>query len=88
LIAFADNLVVLSRGAYKMETENYPNQDLKKIEGWATDNKLEFNDKKFKVLFLTSKRNDNMEVNIYLNYKRLDQTEKIEIFRNILRKQI
>jgi len=31
-MAFADNLMVLTRGAYKMETENYANQDLKKIE--------------------------------------------------------
>ena len=29
-----------------METENYANQDLKKIERWATDNKVEFDDKK------------------------------------------
>jgi hypothetical protein len=28
-----------------METKNYSNQDLKKIERWATDNKIEFNDK-------------------------------------------
>ena len=28
-----------------METENYANQDLKKIDRWATDNKIEFNDK-------------------------------------------
>ena len=45
VIAFADDLVVLTRGACKMETENYSNQDLKKIERWATDNKIEFNDK-------------------------------------------
>jgi len=28
-----------------METENYANLDLKKIEKWVTDNKIEFNDK-------------------------------------------
>ena len=46
MIAFADNLIVLTSGACKMETENYMNQDLKKIERWATDNKIEFHDKK------------------------------------------
>jgi len=61
-----------------METENYSNQDLKKTERGATDDKIEFNDKKSKVLFITRKRNDNSEVNIYLNYKRLDQTEKMK----------
>jgi len=60
------------------DTENYSNQDLKKIERWAIDNKIEFNDKNSTVLFITRKRNDNREVNIYLNYKRLDQTEKMK----------
>ena len=41
----ADDLIGLTRGACKMETENYANQDLKKIERWATDNKIKFNDK-------------------------------------------
>jgi len=59
-----------------METENYSKQDLKEFERWATDNKIEFHDKKCKVIFITRKRNDNREVNIYLNYKRLNQTEK------------
>jgi hypothetical protein len=52
VIAFADNLIVLMRGACKMETANYANQDSKKIERWATVNKIEFNDKKSKVLFI------------------------------------
>jgi len=79
VIAFADDLVVLTRGACKMETENYSNQDLENIERWANDNKIEFNDKKSKILFITRKINDNREVNIYLNYKGLDQTEKRNI---------
>jgi hypothetical protein len=40
VIAFADDLIVSRRGAYKIETENYAKQDLKKIERWATDNKI------------------------------------------------
>jgi hypothetical protein len=78
VIAFADDLIVLTRGACKMETENYANQDLTKIERWASDNKIEFNDKKSKVLFILRKRNDDREVNIYLNYKRLDQDEEMK----------
>jgi hypothetical protein len=54
-MAFADDLIVLTRGACKMETENYANQDLRKIERWATDNKIEFKDKKSKVLFISRK---------------------------------
>jgi len=78
VIAFADDLIVLTRGTCKMETENYANQDLKKTERWAADNKIEFNDKKSKVLFISRKRNDDREVNIYLNYKRLDQNEEMK----------
>ena len=69
---------VLTRGACQIETENYVNQDLKKIERWATDNKIEFNDKKFKVLFISRKRNEGMKVDIYLNYKTLEQNEEIK----------
>jgi hypothetical protein len=45
VIAFADDLIVLTGVACKIKTKNYANQDLKKIERWATDNKIEFNDK-------------------------------------------
>ena len=61
-----------------METENYANQDSKKIERWATDNKIEFNDKKSMVLYISRKTNDDREVDIYLNYKRLDQIEEMK----------
>jgi len=61
-----------------MGTENYTNQDLKKIERWATENKIEFNDNKSKVLFISRKRNDDREVDIYLNYKRLEQNEEMK----------
>jgi hypothetical protein len=52
--------------------------DLKKIERWAIDNKIEFNDKISKFLFISSKTNDNREVNIYLNHRGLDQTRELK----------
>jgi hypothetical protein len=78
VIAFADDLIVLTRGACKIETENYVNQGLKKIERRATDNKIELNNKKSKVLFIPRKRNKHRKVNIYLNYKRLEQNGEIK----------
>ena len=78
VIAFADDLMVLTRGISAIEAENYANQDLKKIERWATDNKMEFNDKKSQVLFISRKRNDEKSVSIYLNYKKLDQTNELK----------
>jgi hypothetical protein len=76
-MAFAENFSVLTRGTYKIEAQNYANQDLKKTERWVAVNKIEFNDKKAKVLLLSRKRNDR-EVNIQLNYKRLDQNEEMK----------
>ena len=77
MIAFAYDLIVLTRGACKIEAENYANQDLMKIERWATDSKIEFSNKKSNVLFISRKRNDDRKVNIYLNYKRLVQHEEM-----------
>ena len=71
-------MIVLTRGTCKIKRENYVNQDLKKIERWATDNKIKFNDKKSKVLFISRKRNEDRKVNIYLNYKRLEQNEEMK----------
>jgi len=45
---------------------------------WATDNKIEFNDKNSNVSFISRKRNDDRKVNIYLNYKRLEQHEEMK----------
>ena len=67
VIAFADEVIVLTRGAFKIETEHYAKQYLKKIERWATDNKIKLNDKKSKGLFMSRERKDDMEVNIDLN---------------------
>ena len=46
-----------------METENYANQDLKNIERWTTDNKIEFSNKNLR-FYLYQGRNDDREVNI------------------------
>jgi hypothetical protein len=78
VMAFVDDFIVLTGGTYRIEAENYVNQDLKQIERWAADNKIEFNDKKSKVIFISRTRNDDREVNIYLNHKRLDQNEEMK----------
>ena len=44
IIAFADDLIILTRRECKMTTENYSNHDLMNFERWATLNKLEFNE--------------------------------------------
>jgi hypothetical protein len=55
VIAFADDLLVLTRGKSALHTENYANQDLKKIENWARENKMHFNENKSNILLVTKK---------------------------------
>jgi hypothetical protein len=38
--AFADDLQVLTGGKCALGAENYVNQDLKKTENWAKENKM------------------------------------------------
>jgi hypothetical protein len=55
VIAFADDLLVLTPGKCTLDAENYANQDLQKIENWARGNKMHFNENKSKVLLVTKK---------------------------------
>ena len=79
VIAFADDLLVLTRGKCTLDAENYANQDLQKIENWARENKLHFNENKSKVLLVTKKTSrDNRTLNVYLNNKRLEQVSELK----------
>jgi len=78
VIAFADDLMVLTRGKCTLDAKNYANQDLKKIENWARENKMDFNENKCKVLLVTMKTSrDNRTLNIYVNNKRLEQVSEL-----------
>jgi hypothetical protein len=62
-----------------LDAENYANQDLKKIENWARENKTHFNEDKSKVLLVTTKTSaDNRTLSIYLKYKRLEQVSELK----------
>ena len=45
IIAFADYLIILTRGKSVSEIENTANTELTKISKWARNNKVRFNDK-------------------------------------------
>ena len=45
IIAFADDLIILTRGKSVSEIENTANTELTKISKWARNNKVRFNDK-------------------------------------------
>ena len=71
--------MVLTRGKCALDAENYANQNLKKIENWARENKMHFNENKSKVLLVTTKTSgDNRTLNIYLKNKRLQQVSELK----------
>ena len=56
VIAFADDLIILTEGESNIEAENYTNLELRKISYWAQKNKLTFNEKKSKVMLMSRRK--------------------------------
>jgi hypothetical protein len=77
VIAFADDLAVLTKGKTPSEAEAFANSDLAKIEKWARDNKMQFNESKSKAMLITRKRNTE-SINIYINNRRLEIVKEIK----------
>jgi hypothetical protein len=80
ITAFADDLAILTHGKTLSEAEVYANSDLAKIENWARENKMQFNESKSKAILITRKRSRN-EINIYLNNRRLEQVMEMKYLR-------
>ena len=67
-ITFADDLIILTRGETVAEAENYLNLELRKIQEWAQNNKMKFNENKSKVMLMfRRKRKESKEIDIYIN---------------------
>jgi hypothetical protein len=52
VIAYADDLMILTKGKTEVEVENYANIKTQKVAGWARNNKIIFNDQKSKLMIL------------------------------------
>jgi len=77
-IAFADDLIILARGETVAEAENYMNLKLRKIQEWAQNNKMKFNENKSKVMLMSwRKREEEKEIDIYINNKALKQVNSL-----------
>ena len=72
LIAFADDIAMLTYGKTLSEAEAYANSDLAVTEKWAQENKMKFNEAKSKVLLISSRRRLG-NVTIFLNNRKLEQ---------------
>jgi hypothetical protein len=75
VIAFADDLSLLTKGKCPSGAEAFANSNPAKIEKWAKDNKMQFNESKSKAMLITGKRNTE-SINIYIN-------RSLEIVREI-----
>jgi ribonuclease HI len=72
-------LAILTYGETTTEAEAYTNSDLAKIEKWAKQNKMKFNELKSKTMLISRKRKRNREdINIYLNNRRLEQVKEMK----------
>ena len=76
--AYADDLMILTKGKTQVEIENYANIETQKVARWARDNKINFNDQKSKLMILT-RRKPKIKQNfkIYLNNKILQEEDTI-----------
>jgi len=79
-IAFADDLIILTKGESIAEAENYMNLELRKISDWAQNSKLKFNEHKSKVMITShrKRKEKKKEVEIYLNNNILEQVKSIK----------
>ena len=77
-VAFADDLLIMTKAVSNPEAENITNAELCKISTWARENKLQFNEQKLQVMLLTRRRRkENKEIKIYLNKRPLIQVNSM-----------
>ena len=79
VIAFADDLILVTRGKTVVEAENLTNTKLSKITTWAKNYKIKFNDDKSTAMLVSRrKRKERNEIHVFFNYKRLKQVNQIK----------
>jgi hypothetical protein len=77
VIAFADDLAVLTKGITPSEAGAFANSDLAKIGKWAKDNKMQFNDTKSKAMLISRKRKTE-SIKIYINKRKLEMVKEMK----------
>ena len=80
VMAFADDLIIATRGGSVKAVENYVKVELCKINESMNNNKARFNDKKYKVMLVSRrKRKQNKNITVYVNSNKLTQVTQINI---------
>ena len=67
--AFADDLIILTRGETVAEAENYMYLELRKIQEWAQNNKMKFNENKSKVMLMSRRKRKERRLTFILTTK-------------------
>jgi len=79
VIAFADDLIVAINGDSVRAVENYSNAEPSKIILWARNNKVIFNEKKYKVMLVSGrKRREQRNITVYVNNKPFEQVTRMK----------
>ena len=79
VVAFADDLIMVTRDESVRAVEYYVNIELSKINGWSKNNKTKFNDKKSKVILVSRRKwKENKNITVYLNNRPLDQVTQMK----------
>jgi len=79
VVVFADDLILAIRNETIREAENISNFGMSKITAWSRNNKINFNEDKYRVMII-SRRNgkENKEINIYFNNKPVQQVSTVK----------
>jgi hypothetical protein len=79
VIAYADDLLTLTKGKIQVEVENYANIEIQNVASWARNSKIIVNDQKSKLTAITRKTPKiKRDFNMSLNNKKLQQEDKIK----------
>jgi hypothetical protein len=79
VIAYTDDLMIITKGKTQVEVETYANIETQKVATWARDNKIIFNDQKSKLMILTKRKPKiKRDFKIYLNNKKLQEEDTIK----------
>jgi len=85
VVAYADDLLIATRGDSIRAVENYANVEMSKMNEWPKRNKIKFNDKKSKAMLVTRrKRREDKDITIYLHFKPLEQVTQMKYLGIIL----
>jgi hypothetical protein len=89
IVAFADDLLLLTRGKSVNEVKNIANIELNKISSWTKENKVRFNKQKSKVILMTRReREERKDVQVYPNNKHLRQVKTMKYLGVIIENKL